>query len=202
MDRLFAKEWESVPFGPFMVPGRIDLAFKCWGETRDEEKMPVIYTPTGCNSQDRLFLGSKFDTGAMLYRYDRIIGKDKLILPRFYSFYEGQYGSGFNTGGTEDDVTRYACNDSFIDLAGKRWKSSFCVRQYKKYRRLYDMQLYMALVGEGKHGLMVTQIAEGISRDNALKLVQKFIGSITARAEDAPATAAPPLQQAAEEETP
>lgn len=196
MDRLFEKEWESVPFGPFMVPGRIDPAFKCWGETRDEEKMPVVYTPTGCNSQDRLFLGSKFDTGAMLYRYDRIIGKDKLILPRFYSFYEGQYSSGFNTGGTEDDVTSYACNDSFVDVAGKRWKTSFCVRQYKKYRQLYDMQLYMALVGEGKHGLMVTQIAEGISRDNALKLAQKFIGSIGVNpAGGRAAVAEPPLQE-------
>lgn len=204
VDRLLAQKWESVAFGDFMMPGRVNTAFKCWGDTRDEEKLPVIYYPSGCNSQDRLFLDNEFTTGVMLYRYDRIVGKPKISLPRFYHYYENQYGMPINTrnASSEDDVTNFDCNNGFVDIEGKRWKSSFCVRQYKKYRKLYDMHLYMALVDEGKTGLMVTQIAEGISRENALKLAGKFIGEIHVRAKSgkggAPADAAPKTVSAKE----
>ncbi|MDF3022860.1 MAG: hhoB [Alphaproteobacteria bacterium] len=185
ISKLLADKWESVPFGPFMVPGRINNAFKCWGDTMKDEndKQPYArFSRSTCQSMDRLFLDSEFDTGIFMYRYDYLTAHERLALPRFYSYYESQYGMPLGLGeAAEENVTNYDCSNSFIDMVGQRWKSSFCVRQYKKYPKLYDMQVYMALVGGAREGFMVTQIAEGVSKENALKLAQKFLQEISAR---------------------
>ena len=200
VDRMLGAKWESVPFGPFMVPGRINEAFKCWGDSDIQEKNPYRGYHSTCSSQDRQFLdenagsGESFYTGTYLYRYDSILGDDDLNLARFYAYYEDQYSMPLEayTNAGESNVTNFDCNSSFVDIAGKRWKSSFCIRQYKKYPKLYDMHLYMALVGEGRQGLMATEVAEGVSKESALKLAQKFLTEIHPRdAGSAPASNVP-----------
>ncbi|TAL37298.1 MAG: serine protease [Alphaproteobacteria bacterium] len=207
IDRMLAAQWPSQAFGPFMVPGRITEAFKCWGDSDVQEKNQYSGYHSTCTSQDRQFLdensgsGESFYTGTYLYRYDNLVGEDELNLDRFYALYEDQYSmplEAYRNGG-ESNVTNFDCNSSFVDVAGKRWKSSFCIRQYIKYPQLYDMHLYMALVGEGRQGMMATQVAEGVSKDSALKLARKFMSEIRpAAASKAPGKPAPAAPVAAE----
>lgn len=195
VDRIMGEKWESVPFGAFMVPGRINTAFKCWGDTSAEEKKSYKKYTSICSSQDRLFLDDDFDTGTYLYRYDSIVPKDKLDLSRFYNYYESQYSlplDAYSNAG-EEDVTNFDCNNRFVDLADHRWKASFCVRQYKKYPKIYDMHLYMALVGAGRQGLMISEVAAGVSKENALLLAKKFMSEIKPGAAGAAAPSAPPV---------
>lgn len=185
INALLDKKWESVAFGPVMVPGRIHDVLKCWGGTNYKETDPYEDYFSICASQDRLFLdsdaaGNDFDTGAILYRYNYIVGKDKLNLTRFYNFYQGQFsipGGDFQNA-REGDVTNFDCNSHFVDLAGFRWKSNFCIRQYKKYPAIFDMHLYMAMVGDGKKGFIVTLAAQGVSKQNALALASRFMREI------------------------
>lgn len=182
---LLARKWESVPYGPVMVPGRIHDVLKCWGGTDQKEKDPYENHFSVCASQDRMFLdsysdGGDFDTSMILYRYNYIVGKDKLNLARFYNFYQGQYGQPQTDykNAEEGDATNFDCNSRFVNLAGRRWKSNFCVRQYKKYPSIYDMHLYMAMVGAGKQGFIVTLMAQGVSKDSALALAKRFMSEI------------------------
>lgn len=187
--RRMKKKWEPMSFGLFTLPGRIDTAFKCWGMQVHEKKDPFKYYQTFCSSQDQLFLDDNFDSGAYGYRYDYIAGNPELNNARFYAFYEQEY-SGKPEGerdSREDDVTNYNCSTDFVTAGNSRWKSSFCVRQYKKYPQLYDLLLSMALVGKEKKGMMLSFVAEGVSRENSLKLSRTFIDSITANAEPAAA---------------
>lgn len=177
---LLKAKWESLPFGPVMVPGRTHDALKCWGGINHKEKDPYNYFFSICASQDGVFLDDNFGTGNILYRYDHITGKKTLNLERFYSFYQKQFGTpaaDYNNA-KEDNVTNFACNSSFVDLAGYRWKSNFCTRQYRKYKDIYDMHLYMAMVGEGKKGFSVSLSAQGVSKKNALALARRFMSEI------------------------
>ena len=183
---LLKKDWESVPFGPVMVPGRTHEALKCWGGVNHKEKDPYQFFFSVCASQDRVFLDEDFDTGSILYRYDYITAKDNLDLSRFYDFYEQQYmepASDYQNV-KEGDAGNFDCNSRFVDLAGLRWKSSLCVRQYKKYPALYDMHLAMAMVGEGKKGLIATLAAQGVSQKSALALAERFMSEIKAPSGD------------------
>ncbi len=200
VDRMLNAKWESEPFGPYMVPGRITDAFKCWGDSDIQEKNQYRGYHLTCSSQDRQFLdenagsGESFYTGTYLYRYDSIVGDDDLNLARFYAYYEDQYSMPLEayTNAGESNVTNFDCNTSFVNIAGGKWKSSFCIRQYKKYPKLYDMHLYMALVGQGRQGMMATEVAEGVSKESAMKLAQKFLSEIHPRdASEAPASNVP-----------
>ena len=177
---LLKKKWEIVPFGPVTVPGRIHNVLKCWGGINHKEKDPYQYFFSTCSSQDRIFLDEDFDTGIILYRYDYITGKDSLNLLRFYNFYEQRFSSpnGDYENAKEGDVTNFDCNSRFVDIAGMRWKSNFCVRQYKKYPAIFDMHLYMALVDIGKKGFTLTWAVQGVSKENAIALAQKFMSEI------------------------
>lgn len=177
---VLKKKWESVPFGPLMVPGRIHDVLKCWGGISHKEKDPFKSYFSMCSSQDRMFLDESFDTSLISYRYNYITGKDNFNLLRFYNFYQNQFGfpGGDFENAKEDNATNYDCNSRFVDVAGRRWKSSFCVRQYKKYPAVFDMHFTMAMVGAGKTGFIATMTVQGVSQQNALALAQKFMSEI------------------------
>ncbi len=177
---LLKQKWPSVAFGPVMVPGRIHDALKCWGGINHKEKDSYQYFFSSCASQDQIFLDQDFDTGAIFYRYDYIVGKKTLNLAQFYDFYQQQfaYPLGDYQNAKEGDAENFNCNSRFVDIAGLRWKSNFCIRQYKKYPSIFDMHLYMAMVGAGKEGLVLTLVAQGMSQKNALDLARRFMNEI------------------------
>lgn len=186
--------WKSVSFGPFDVPGRVNPAFKCWGDTDRGEKQPYQeYSQSDCQTQDRLFIDNGFTTGTIGYSFRSLVASEKLNPSRFYSYYRGQYGSpgGFNYA-REEDVGNYDCNSRFITLEEHRWKAAFCVRRYKKYPRLYDMDIYMALVDNLTRGMIVTLNAQGFSKDNALKVANRFFSEIKRKKGEPGANPAPP----------
>lgn len=178
--RTLASKWESKPFNSFMVPGRIAPAFKCWGGTDLSDKTRYVSNDLTCMTQDQLFLNESFTTGGFLYRYDAITPADKLSETRFYNYYNSQYALPLDsyTNAGIGDVTNFECNNSFVTMATQKWKASFCVRQYKRYPKLYDMHVYMALVGWPRKAVMVSLIAQGVSKDNALKLSSRFMSEI------------------------
>lgn len=177
---LLNKKWDSVKFGPVLVPSHLHDALKCWGGINHKEADPYEIYYSICSSQDNLFLDEDFETGGISYRFDYTVGKDKLNLQRFYSLYQEQYSypTGDYQNAKEGDVTNFDCKTNFVENAGLKWKASFCVRQYKKYPLLYDMHLYMALLGAGKKGLVATLMAQGVSQKNALGLAEKFMHEI------------------------
>jgi hypothetical protein len=177
---LLKGTWESVPFGPLRVPGRAHDALKCWGGADHKEKDPYRAYFSVCSTQDRMFLDDDFRTGLIFFRYNSITGKDNLNLTRFYDFYQKQFESSDDEfqNAKEGDATNFDCNSRFVDLAGHRWKSGFCVRQYIKYPAIFDLYLTLAMVGAGKEGFTATLAAEGISQPNALELARRFMSEI------------------------
>lgn len=185
VEKLLSKTWESVPFGPMMVPGRIDPSLKCWGSTLHEEKDPFLYNRSLCETQERLFLDDGFETGFYRYRYDYLVAKEGMDILRFYNFYEQQYSiPARDDEGNEENVTNYVCTTRFVDLASRRWKTSFCARQYKKYPHIFDIELVMAMVGAEREGMIISLDADGVSQKSALALEKRFMEEIKEKKEE------------------
>src|SRR5690606_26359223 len=70
METLLSAGWESMPFGPLVVPGRIHPALKCWGARAHEDGDPFRHYASLCETQDTIFLDDGFHTGTYGYRYD------------------------------------------------------------------------------------------------------------------------------------
>lgn len=178
--KLLQKTWDSMTFGGLSLPGRIDPVFKCWGAAAHADKDPYTFYRSTCSSQENIFLDENFTTGTYVYRYDSIHARNDLNLLRFYNFYQQQYDSPLEDyrNAEEQNATNFECNTRFVNAAGHLWKTAFCIRKYKKYPKLYDMHLYMAMLGQGARGLLISMAAEGVSKDNALALASRFISEI------------------------
>lgn len=201
LNRMQDKEWDSVPFDSMMVPGRIDPAFKCWGSQRHTEKSPYTHHRTTCATEDSIFLDEGFATGGYSYSYDILRAGKGFGSLRFYNVYEQAYTSPLDpffymNAQEEKHVTNFDCNSQFIDIEDQRWKASFCVRRYKKYPLLHDIQLYMAQLGQSRKGMIVTFAAQGVARDDGLAMTRRFIAGLKPKPPTAPD--APPTVPGAE----
>lgn len=184
------RAWDSMGFGPLLLPGRLHPAMKCWGAPQHEDKDPYRYFWSTCYNEDSIYLSDTFETGIYYYRYDLIEADESLWLPRFNSFYESRYAESLEASNAgEGDVSKYVCHDSFIDQAGRRFKASFCTRQYKKYKALYDTQLHLALVDGGRTGLIISVNALGVTKENALAFTTRFLAAIKPRPLPVPSAA-------------
>lgn len=182
-----AHKWDSMTFGPLSLPGRLHPALKCWGAPAHEDKDPYTHFWSTCYNEDSLFLSDTFETGVYFYRYDLVTPSPEMWTARFYSFYEGLYSSSLeSSNAAEGDVSNFKCHDGFVDQAGHRFKTSYCVRQYVKYPTLFDAHLYMAMVDAPRTGVVITVNALGVTRDNAQAFMSRFVSEI------APASAGKP----------
>jgi hypothetical protein len=188
MSDLITADWETVSFGSVMVPGRIAPFFKCWGGVGHVEGDPYQHHRSTCTSQERIFLEENNDndrpvtTGTLIYRYDAFWANPDLNPQRFYTLYQNNYGLPLDAyrNADEQNVTSFACDTSFITLAKKKWKISTCTRTYKKYPKLIDMHVYLAQLGQARQGLLISFVMQGVSRENSIQFLQKFLNHIKA----------------------
>lgn len=183
LNRMQEKTWDSAPLDNMSVPGRIDPAFKCWGSQQHTEKSPYTHHRTTCASEDNIYLDEGFSTGAYSYSYDILRAGKGFGALRFYNTYEQAYANPIDAffymnAQDEKDVTNFECNTRFVDIENIRWKASFCVRRYKKYPLLHDMQLYMARLGDSRKGMIATFAAQGVARDDGIAVIRRFMQSL------------------------
>ena len=173
-------DWETRPFGNFIVPGKMSDQFSCWGGQSQNETRPFSYYRLTCASDDNLYINRGFSTGRILFRYDRILGNKELSPSRFYSIYEGDYSRPIDMyeNGGEEEVTNFKCHNDFIAISEKKWRISSCIRQYKKQKRLFDYHLYMAQLGEKREGFEASAVLQGISKHTITAFQKKFLQSI------------------------
>lgn len=185
VSELLADPWPQTAFGLAQAPGQISREFKCWGRSNADEKDvdedDYTHFVSTCASQDSIYISNDFTTGLIAYRYDSLSVPDDVPLPRFYALYRDNYSFPLDItdNAQKNDVTNFACDSGFVKVGGKKWHSSFCVRQYRKFPRLYDVHQYMALLGQGRQGLKFSLALQGVSRKSARELSRRFMDRIS-----------------------
>ncbi|MDH5324745.1 MAG: serine protease [Gammaproteobacteria bacterium] len=174
MQKFLDSEWPSTEFGGFKLPGQLADLFKCWGDRSNDKESYLQHSYSQCSSDDRIYLSHAFSTGGISYSYD-LYQASELSSMHFYNLYKKNFGQDLrvNSAGKED-VNNYDCHTRFTRLADKDWKSALCVRRYKKYPSLWDVSLEMALVNDSVKGIIIQLALAGVSRDLALKFIDKF----------------------------
>jgi S1-C subfamily serine protease len=183
MKMLLSAEWEKVPFGPFLAPGRIHAGFKCWGGAEHRDDDPYTLFRSSCASRDRLFIDNELTTGLMSYTLSAVAARpDKMIATRFFDLYSQIFSAPFDrfNNAQEDDVTNFSCENSFVAAAGTTWKTSLCFRKYKKYPSLIDAYLAAATTGTEKSGHILNISLQGVTAQDALAFSKKMLESLSA----------------------
>ena len=175
---LLSKTWELDLLGETYLPENLSESLKCWGHTVDEEKIKYSAVHKHCQSQDEIYISNNMYTGMFSYDYEWITTA-ALNRFQFYHFLTRRYEHiELENIYKEEDVTNFNCQTDFVAISRHSWKVSTCVREYKKYPGLYDMTLLLMTVDMNKKAALVKVAAAGISKENLMALVKKFMGAI------------------------
>ena len=171
-------EWPSQKLGEMNVAGEVSAYFKCWGDTNDNKELLYRMTESSCTSEDTIYLSGSLQTGAIDYQYGWVTS-DQLQSLRFHRLLTDSYGRMFtrNPAG-EEDVTNYHCSTEFVgaDAPEAVWRVVQCVRQYKKYPKLFDVLFLGVLLGKDHRSLSSHFAISGVSKENAQLFTRKFMG--------------------------
>lgn len=181
---LLSAEWPIQPFAELVLPEEMDRTIKCWGESDDARKRRFDDSNLSCsNSEDYLYVMSGKYIGQFEYRYNWF---RELDLNRFQLYSLMEYNNEFFSRGfddetewSKDDVTPYTCKTSFISSGGGNWRTVYCVRHYKIFPGLFDVGLLMHSIDHNDRALLIEMTATGISEENASRITEKFIRSVS-----------------------
>ena len=177
-DDLIKKQWDTSALGKLQLPNNISQSLKCWGHTEDEDDVLYKAVHQHCQSQDELYIHSEHYTGSFSYDYEWVT-TEQLNQIQFYHYLESRYRhKEFNNAYSDDDVTNYECNTDFVEIAQRSWRASSCIRAYKKYTKLYDAILILALIDKPDQSAILKIGATGINKTNIQRLFKKFMESI------------------------
>ena len=98
---------------------------------------------------------------------------------RFYNLYQTTFAQIEDYGNAvEGDTENFKCHEGFVNVGSHVFKTHFCARSYKKFFKLFDINLSMASVDRMDRGLMMEVAALGLSQEKAKNLVKQFMESI------------------------
>ncbi len=169
-------------FGSLKVPqNMLASAIKCWGDSgREDLKDDQLYSfgRKRCRSEYGVYLSSKMNTGSIEYSFVWM-ESEALNSLGFYKIYSNSFSKrNYYPYATEKEVAEFRCSSDFIRLANHDWKAAYCVRPYKKYPKLHDVYLSLAVLGEPKRGHVVRIGLAGINEKLARPFLNKLLGGI------------------------
>lgn len=178
INELLSSKWESRPLGDAYIPGEISKAVKCWGGSKDDGDEMYNSDYVNCFNEDSIYITSSHSTGSMEYKYNWITS-DKLNPFRFYNLYESYFSFAHRYGNADEkDAEKFICNTDFVLVDGVDSKMVLCARNYKKYPKLFDVNLSIASVEWNDKGLLTEVAITGVTKDNAIDIVRRFIREI------------------------
>lgn len=183
LGRLIDAEWGSVEFGEARVPREISTFIKCWGYVDDDPEIEYQHSATTCNSEDQIYLSHDFSTGNIVYQFNWL-ESSQLNSFQFYNMLREKIANTYpdNDAG-KSDVTNFSCVDDFVNNRGQSGatvvtKMTFCAREYRRYRGIYDVLYFGVSVHDRGSSLISHFTMAGVSREYAQRFLDKFIGSI------------------------
>ncbi|HJP35998.1 MAG TPA: serine protease [Gammaproteobacteria bacterium] len=180
---LVRSPWEAANFGDAVVPSELAAHIRCWGFSDDDPEIRYAHSATSCNSEEQIYLSSEFNTGNVAYQFNWL-ETDELNTLQFYNMYKEKIANAYpdNDAGKED-VTRFVCHEDFVrsrSLGDRQvvTKSAFCVREYRRYRGLYDVLFFGASVHRNKSALISHFTLAGVEQGLALDFARKFVANV------------------------
>ena len=181
MGRLLGSEWKQDTIGRCLVPREMGSIFKCWGETEHDTDVYYTVSNVNCANGDDIYLSPELITGTIEFNY-RWYETARLGSERFYRVLERHFSdASVPNYGAKNDLDEPESNTRFVSISGADWKTTICSWRYKKYPRLYDVVLKMALVNFPSQSMLVELKLLGVSKDKTLSFCKKFMGSLRCR---------------------
>jgi hypothetical protein len=178
MSLLLNTDWKSDTLGKCVIPREIDKIFKSWGETSADSEM--LYTASFVYSvtNDDIYISPTLTTGSIGINYSWY-ESTQLSPSRFFRLLESHYeNTSIPNFDAEKELMPPRTLSRFVTISEQTWKATTCIWKYKKFTRLHDVVMTLALVSKTNTCMMIELKLLGVSRDKALAFCEKFMGAI------------------------
>ena len=175
--------WGTADFGDVVVPSDMAPHISCWAFSDDDPEIRYSHSATTCNSEEQIYLSHIFSTGNIAYQFNWLETTELNTL-QFYNMYQGKIADAYpDNDADKEDVTEFECHDGFVRSRSLSMnvvvtKTAYCVREYKKYRGLYDVLYLAASAHENTRALISHFTIAGVEQSLAQKFLRKFIASV------------------------
>lgn len=178
---LLNSDWPQTRLGQAQVLSEIAPFIPCWGQSNAEaEKAQFKVSEINCLSKEKLYLNRNFQSGNIEIQFSWL-DKDKLNAMQFSKLLERSFSrAGPGNAAGEKNVSNYHCDQNFTHpkTNNASFKSTYCVRSYKKYPSLYDVLFMSVSVHHNQASLMSHFTLSGVSKENAQAFTQKFMETV------------------------
>ncbi|MBI3782452.1 MAG: trypsin-like peptidase domain-containing protein [Deltaproteobacteria bacterium] len=179
MARLLAQPFEPVALGEYKLPGKLASFFKCWGHTeKAQDDRPYEVVRYDCSLEDSIFLTEERSSGSISLQH-LLLRSDQLNRFQFSALYESTFGTLLGTRGSDDDLTRYECESSYVERPGTAWKVVLCVRAYKKLSGLYDAVLKAASLNHNTDGVQTAVSINGVTFESIQRFTRHYLEALS-----------------------
>jgi len=179
---LLARDWRRVDFDGWPALDEIRFDMQCWGSSNeDEDDLSVVVLSKGCDSGNRLYLGSSFNTGHIHYSFSQRRSL-KLSSLRFHATTNNSMYP--DNAGDDTKLSGFDCESGFVDVNPKEEglksgsvTTSLCVRAYVELPDLFDV-LLLATQGTDTESYTAHFALAGVPQNLANEFTQKFFASL------------------------
>jgi serine protease Do len=176
--KILAKKWKSEDLGDVSISAKLDESLKCWGHTVDKDDLRYKGVHKHCRSEDRIYINNDIYSGSFSYDYEWIT-TDELNRFQFYYQLEKRFKqTSMSNAYDKKNITNYICDSHFVTISNHSWKVSTCMREYKKYRGLYDVLLLLTSVDLNDKALLMKAGMSGVSKNNGMKFIKQFLQEV------------------------
>ncbi len=178
MKDFLSKPIKAIAMDGYKLPGDLGDFMKCWGGTEKREKMLYEQTYKICRTEDDIYLSMGQQTGVIEYEHDlyksRGLGK-----ARFFALMEETFSMPKSAAYADEEmVTGYECQTGQVEHTGTKSKLVFCLREYKKFKGVYDAWLTSIVLAGNDEVLQTSLMLSGVSYENAVKFSQAYMEKI------------------------
>ena len=180
-ERVLAPPDHSERFGPYRVRVPDPQLARCWGDGRARQSSTRLdFEISNCRLDTDVLVGET-PTGSMSVRYEAYDGTE-LSPWQFAARYSGSFGD--EPMRLKSDAVRTAaeCTEAFV--AGKAsdtalpLRAVMCLSAYRKFDKLYDMNLIAVTLDADKRGVLMRVDMSGVNLANAKRVARAYLHSV------------------------
>jgi hypothetical protein len=176
---LLAADLVNTQLKHYRVAGELADWMSCWGNSLQNTVDALKQVYYQCQSQDDIYLSDALSTGIIQFQHD-LISTDSLHPLRFYrQLQKRSHYPQLRLEGNEETVSSYQCKSGFVAHAGLNFKTTLCVRAYRKLPGIYDAYFYLTSLVADSEALQSTLVLAGFSWANLTRLTEQFVKSVS-----------------------
>lgn len=176
--RLFADSTPTIALGGYRVPTKPAPFFKCWGDASHGLSRPYETIAHQCSTDDYIYISGDQWSGVLEFKH-AVLFTDELNRLRFYSLLTREFAGEALSYQSREVVTPQRCAVDNVRQGTLVLKTVFCTRRYRRLPGLYDAFFKAVTLGDPHRGLVTTLTLSGVTFENARRVVERYLSSIS-----------------------